>query len=112
MFCTILWVSTPLVCKQGCTNNAHYLLDGRSVSERLRYVIIHQIKQPLRDVCQVRKNTEKAPLFSRACSLAGRYDNPIPAQKQFNECLSRQPSLVINIVGTDDISRLPRLVRV
>ncbi len=28
----------------------------------------------------------------------------------FVECLSRQPSLVINIVGTDDISRLPRLV--
>jgi hypothetical protein len=25
------------------------------------------------------------------------------------ECLSRQSSLVINIVGTDDISRLPRL---
>ncbi len=24
------------------------------------------------------------------------------------ECLSRQSSLVINIVGTDDISRLPR----
>ncbi len=29
-----------------------------------------------------------------------------------DECLSRQPSLVINIVGTDDISRLPLLVRV
>jgi hypothetical protein len=28
------------------------------------------------------------------------------------ECLSRQPNLVINIVGTNDISRLPRLVRV
>jgi hypothetical protein len=27
-----------------------------------------------------------------------------------NGCLSRQPSLVINIMGTDDISRLPRLV--
>jgi hypothetical protein len=27
-----------------------------------------------------------------------------------HECLSRQSSLVINIVGTDDISRLPRLV--
>jgi hypothetical protein len=27
-----------------------------------------------------------------------------------NECLSKQSSLVINIVGTDDISRLPRLV--
>jgi hypothetical protein len=26
-----------------------------------------------------------------------------------HECLSRQSSLVINIVGTDDISRLPRL---
>jgi hypothetical protein len=26
-----------------------------------------------------------------------------------NECLSRQSSLVINIVGTDDISRLTRL---
>ncbi len=25
------------------------------------------------------------------------------------ECLSRQSSLVINIVGTDDISQLPRL---
>ncbi len=25
-----------------------------------------------------------------------------------NECLSRQPSLIINIVGTDDICRLPR----
>jgi hypothetical protein len=28
----------------------------------------------------------------------------------FNECLSRQSGLVINIVGTDDISLLPRLV--
>jgi hypothetical protein len=27
-----------------------------------------------------------------------------------NGCLSRQPSLVINIVGTDDSSRLPHLV--
>jgi hypothetical protein len=26
-----------------------------------------------------------------------------------NECLSRQSSLVINIVGTDEISQLPRL---
>jgi hypothetical protein len=48
------------------------------------YVIINQIKQPLRDVCQGRKNAEKAPpprpLFSIACSLAGRYDNPICAR--------------------------------
>ncbi len=29
-----------------------------------------------------------------------------------HECLSRQPSLVINIEGADDISRLLRLVRV
>ncbi len=31
---------------------------------------------------------------------------------KLRECLSRQPSLVINIVGTDDISQLPHLVRV
>jgi hypothetical protein len=33
---------------------------------------------------------------------------PIRTVSKFFECLSRQPSLVINIVGTDDICRLPR----
>jgi hypothetical protein len=39
------------------------------------------------------------------------FDEAITNKKGFlRECLSRQSSLVINIVGTDDISRLPRLV--
>ncbi len=50
------------------------------------------------------------PIEVRTCDCLYKYSQLAANQGLPSyECLSRQSSLVINIVGTDDISRLPRL---